>query len=567
MDFETTAKDSKLISFKNLDNDFERIIYHCPDCLNLPLIKINKDLMTVSCECSAKHSHVKTVEELYQQLNQESLSPSTLKGNKCVQCFGCKKYLEVKDEKEEFEKIIGHYAYCFQCQGCVCIECAKKPDLANGEIKHSGSGHKLIPIDKLVTHCPLHRNKYSSFCLDDGLNICMKCGKDHRQHKMYHFMENLLSDEEVYTKKKKINDLRNSCENLENKVNSILDKIRSVFHEQMKKQMNLILLDELLLDGYQTNQFNYYYLQNVLNNLVNLTEVEEAVTNQDPKKLIIDLVNNCNLMDLDSYNNENKNGELLKVSQAEQKTKLFKATEYNKDTFKLGENGTVNNEEIKLKVTQEQNQNSMKVSNKDIKSHKSTIKEEKEADEDLDDLLGSIGVTAKSKKNEESFKGSKSIKSKKNEESFKGSMKSQKKEETFKGSMSIKSKKNEESFKGKMSIKQTKPSCEFVGKTNASEKYTLNDLPCNIEISLEIKNTGENDLPEKCYLFDESNCQTLLITDSSIDTISSGSTSFKKFSFDTYIYSKGSYQLRLVVKDPAGNIISTNKYEYSLEVE
>ena len=101
----------------------------------------------------------------------------------------------------------------------------------------------------------------------------------------------------------------------------------------------------------------------------------------------------------------------------------------------------------------------------------------------------------------------------------------------------------------------------------AKDTYNLNDLPNNVETVLEIKNTGNIALPKGCYLFDENNCAALMILDNVINSVEPGKTIYKQLKFDIYIYSKGSYNVKLVVKDPKGDYISSNKYEYSLIIE
>ena len=44
------------------------------------------------------------------------------------------------------------------------------------------------------------------------------------------------------------------------------------------------MLNEFLLDAYQTNQFNYFYLQNVLNNFNNLETIQKQLSEKDVKK-------------------------------------------------------------------------------------------------------------------------------------------------------------------------------------------------------------------------------------------------------------------------------------------
>ena len=117
----------------------------------------------------------------------------------------------------------------------------------------------------------------------------------------------------------------------------------------MKKQINILSFNELLLDAYQTNQYNYFYLQNILNNFDNLENVEKKVSNQDEKQILINLINNCDLLEIDQIpKRNNTQGELLHVSQPTQMTKQIKALDYNKDIvqnpiFQIEGNKTIKN--------------------------------------------------------------------------------------------------------------------------------------------------------------------------------------------------------------------------------
>ena len=528
--FEETAKDSKFFSFRNSPNEFEKIIYHCPDCLNLPLIEINEDLITVNCKCDKDHTYTKmSIEELYQKLSETAFSAMTLKTNDNIQCFKCKNFLKNENNEEDLSKILKNYGYCFKCNGALCFECSKKPLSEDDEKKHDPKTHKLVPMDKFVTHCPLHRQKFSAYCLDCKENTCMVCGNDHRKHKRYHFDDYILLDEEVIQKKKMINELRTNCELLENKVNAILDKIRTAFHEEMKKQIDLICMDELLLDAYETNKFNYYYIENISKNLDNIQSIQQKVNDQDPKKLIVDLVNNCDISDIGGEIKINQTeGEMLQVSQPTKLRQGFKVTDYTKDTAKDCFNiemagNSIKNEGIKLDMTAE-SKNDENTNNKKVQTTFSTTEKNETAKE-----IHSHKSTIKEENNDEEF--------------------------------SVKSSFND------LKNGTKKISCEFVGKNYGRQNYTLSNLPNTLEVPVEIKNTGNDDLPEGCYLNDENNCGSLMIIDSNINSITVGKSLFKQLKFDTYIYSKGSYNLKLVVKNNKGNIISTNAVEFSLIVE
>ena len=612
--FEGTANDSKFFTLKSSLNDFERVMYHCPDCFDLPLLNINEDLTTANSVCNRNHTYNNiSLEELHQKLIDTSISVESLKSNKNVVCFKCKTVLGIQESQTDLEKILHGFGYCNGCNNIICVNCLKEHD--NNEKKKDPNNHKVVPLDKYTNYCPLHRYKFSAYCFDCKKNTCVKC-TEHRQHKKYHFDDYLLFDDDVKKYKKEIIDLRTNCENLESQVNTILDKIRSEFHEEMQKQINILSFNELLLDAYQTNQFNYFYLQNVLNNFSNLENVEKKVNNQDIKQLLTNLIDNCNLLEIDQITKVNQTqGELLHVSQPTQMTKQIKALDYNKDTvqdvknptFNIEANKSLKNNDIIMEMNDSKNSSMMKNNDINQTSFKSTKKDINNLNDTNKSIKNNLNETNKSIRdinnetnksirdinnetnksikniNNETNKSIRSINNLNNEtnksiKSTKKSIKSSVKKENSSQTPDnlIDSFQNENGgneidindlILNQSSKLNNKLSCEFIGKNIARDNYNLNDLPNNVEAVLEIRNTGNINLPKGCYLYDENNCSALMILDNVINSIEPGKTIYKQLKFDIYIYSKGSYHVKLAVKDPNGVFISSNRFEYTLVIE
>ena len=552
--FESSAYDSKFFTMRTSLETFERFIYHCPDCYNLPLLKINSDLINATSTCDKNHKYENiSLYELYQKLIDSSINLDSKNLSKIV-CFKCKKTCEKKGSNEDLSKILDGFGYCHGCEKVICSSCVKLHE--ENEKKKDPMNHKLVPLDKYINFCPLHRNKYSAYCFECKKNTCIKC-TEHKQHKKYHFDDYLLLDDDVKKYKKSLIDLRANCENLENQINSILDKIRNDFHQNMQKHINVLMFNEFLLDAYQTNQFNYFYLQNVLNNFNNLEVIQNQLNEKDIKTTLIDMIQNIKIEDL---NNEVKTaqlkvGELLNVTQTQN---IKKINDYNKDTvinmenptFKIEKNLATNNknetqlmemtdskmESIQIKNTEnnikklEENEINNKKTNKSIKSFKESIKK----DNGLEDIPENNDINVNQSYSKE-----------------------MKREEISLNDVNIKS----------LRLGNTKISCEFIGKNNSSCTSKLKQLPNNVETTVEIKNTSSVTLPKGCYLFDENNCSSLMLLDNVINCLEPGKTCLKKLKFEIYIYSKGNYNVLLSVKDPNGNYISTNKFEFSLIIE
>ena len=544
--FEGSAYDSKFFTMKQSLDSFERIIYHCPDCFNLPLIKIDSDLINATSTCDKNHKYEKiSINDLYQKLIDSSINLDSNNINKNVVCFKCKKACEKKNS-EDLSKILEGFGYCHGCEKIICSSCVKIHE--ENEKKKDPINHKLVPLDKYINFCPLHRNKYSAYCFDCKKNTCVKC-TEHRQHKKYHFDDYLLLEEDVKKYKQNIFNLRTNCENLENQINSILDKIRNDFHQTMQKNIDILKFNEFLLDAYQTNQFNYFYLQNVLNNFSNLEVINKKLTEKDIKTQLIDMIQE---MKLEEINNEIKEvkikeGELLNVTQTQNITKINNI-DYNKDTvlnienptFKIEKNNSINNNKNSNQLME------MTDSKLEIKNTEKNIKLENENE---------INNNKSKKSFKESIKKENGFKSNINvNQSYNNELK---REEINLNDVSIKS----------MRLGNVRLSCEFVGKNFSSSTNKLKHLPNNVETTVEIKNTSSIPLPKGCYLYDENNCSSLMLLDNVINCLEPGKTCLKKLKFEIYIYSKGNYNVKLGVKDPNGNYISSNKFEFCLNIE
>ena len=545
--FEGSAYDSKFFTMRADLESFERVIYHCPDCFNLPLVEINPDLINISSKCNKNHIYEKIpINDFYQKLIDTSINSDSNNLIKNVICFKCKKICDKgKDTKEDLSKILEGFGYCNGCDKIICSSCVKIHE--NEEKKKDPLNHKLVPLDKYINFCPFHRNKYSAYCFDCKKNTCVKC-TEHKQHKKYHFDDYLLFDEDAKKYKKNIINLRTNCENMENKLNTLLDKIRNDFHLIMQKHINILILNELFLDAYQTNQFNYFYLQNVLKNFSHLETIQKELNDKDIKTQLIDMIQKINIDELfkEDLNNikiePNKNEELLKITQT-QNVKQMKNIDYNKDTV---------NPTFKI----ESNQSMNKKNNNNVLEM---------TDSKMESIL--MKNTEKNKNKEENEINNNNINTNKSKKSFKESININNVNQSYNNDI-----KREEINLNDISIKSLrlgniKFSCEFIGKNYSTFNYKLKELPNNIETNIEIKNNSNVPLPKGCYLFDENNCASLMLLDNVINCLEPGKSYTKKLKFDIYIYSKGNYNVKLSMKDPSGSFISSNKFEFCLIIE
>ena len=150
----------------------------CPDCWRLPKIKIDSQKHIISSICDFNHRNNLDLNQFLKKSSNHSLFD--------VSCSICQK-------NQNKSKII--FQYCSECDNFLCNICYNKHNSEKGN-----KSHHLIAIDKLNSHCIIHKNKYSIYCETCSKNICIKCKNEHESHKMTNYEMVYLSKEEIKKK-------------------------------------------------------------------------------------------------------------------------------------------------------------------------------------------------------------------------------------------------------------------------------------------------------------------------------------------------------------------------------
>ena len=212
----------------------------CPDCWRLPKIKIDPQKHTVSSICDFNHQNNLDLNQFLKKSSNHSLFD--------VSCSICQK-------NQNKSKVI--FQYCFECNNFLCNICYTKHNSAKGN-----KSHHLIAIDKLNSHCIIHKNKYSIYCDTCSKNICIKCKIEHENHKMTNYEMVYLSKEEIKQKRNMIIKQREEYNKLELYFKDIIQQIINKYHEYIENEMKLIEFEEIILSKVEKNPYNYYHFIN-----------------------------------------------------------------------------------------------------------------------------------------------------------------------------------------------------------------------------------------------------------------------------------------------------------------
>ena len=256
-------------------------IYRCPKCFNIPLINVKDNENKVVIDCLKGHR--------IDMLFSEYMSPEFQKNINRYQCGKC----GANPNSQKFMNI------CYECQQILCEECLSSHNQNN-------ANHHLITFDKLDSTCPIHKLKFTSYCLDCKTNICDDCVKDKCENHEKKLLDN---------KSSKINKLSELKNNLE-KENQTLFNIKTIFNDtlnQLSNNFNDIISYKFLCLKYKTNIINTYETKDInyqiINNLDNLKFITKKLK-IEPEMNELDIIYELfNFLDSIEYNDEYNSNE------------------------------------------------------------------------------------------------------------------------------------------------------------------------------------------------------------------------------------------------------------------
>ena len=235
----------------------------CPECWEVPKIKIDSNKYIIISDCSFNHHCNLDLNQFIKKSSNHSLFD--------VSCSICQK-------NQNKSKII--FQYCLECNTFLCNACSLNHDNNNANKEHHS-----ISIDKLNSYCIIHKSKYINYCETCLKNICAKCNIFHEKHKIINLESCSPSKEEIKQKRDLIFKQKEEFTKLENCFKEIIQQIITNFHESLENELKLIEFEEMILSKIEKKPSNYNHLLNFNEMSIKLREFHKPQIGNGIQKL------------------------------------------------------------------------------------------------------------------------------------------------------------------------------------------------------------------------------------------------------------------------------------------
>ena len=264
---------TNILNDKEIDlNDINKgYPVRCPNCSEIPRLKIDLQKISFSTICDNKHK--------YEYTSFDSFFKNCYKLMDDLICHDCKK------SKDECNKL-------FRCNKCflfMCSECKSKHAQDTNHLNY-------IELEKMDKYCPKHIELYKYYDTDKKINLCEKC-KDQQKDNFNNIIE--------ISKYKKFDNLNDYIKQLQENIRiwKNIIKITNDWLNNFKREFNIYLnsINDYIILKYKIVNFldynnNYLNYENNYNILYNY----EIVTNENLNNYIKSVNNSLN-------NNYNRN--------------------------------------------------------------------------------------------------------------------------------------------------------------------------------------------------------------------------------------------------------------------
>ena len=279
-----------LENFKKIKK-IEKIV--CPQCGEMPSLKIDTKNYIITSYCPNKHSIkdklVNYIKNSNNKLNELS-EPIT--------CSSCEKTnvqlkIDIKD------------MYQCNCKKVFCEECKENhEEEENNEITHN-----LIKYSEIDFQCQCSGefSDYNSYCVNCNKNLCLNCQIEHQSEYQHHEII-LFSDEiEKFLTKEEIKNKKDELAKQENSINNFLKniddwkKLLDAKIEHLKENLKLLRdVNKYLLEGFDISFINQQIIEcikrlnfsyNILidqfnnNNINNINDTNNIIINDEKEKI------------------------------------------------------------------------------------------------------------------------------------------------------------------------------------------------------------------------------------------------------------------------------------------
>jgi Leucine-rich repeat (LRR) protein len=217
-----------------LDNQIPKDEFLCPKCGKLvpEILNLFIDNKKIDFKCK-RCTKINEKSEIY--LSKMAKKYSNYLKTKCKYCDN-----KSKDNEDIF-------LYCYDCQIDFCSRCKEKHQRETNN-EHS----QIISVNEKKNKCLNHFNEdINSFCFDCGENICEKQKDKHYKHNI-----------------SKINDLEGEF------LKSIV-----IIKQKNKELLNIIKFNKAIMNAFDNNVNNYFYLKSLKNIAVALEKEKKRDSN------------------------------------------------------------------------------------------------------------------------------------------------------------------------------------------------------------------------------------------------------------------------------------------------
>ena len=239
----------------------------CPKCNENLLINV-KDYKINLYNCKNGHNNDNIFLHDYENFQYVDLSK--------IICNVCKKNNKSNTYNNDFYK-------CISCNNNLCPLCKSFHNKA----------HTIQNYDNKNYLCEKHNTIYIKYCKQCKLNLCLICGKEHKNHPIANFEDIILSKE----------DYKNDIINLDSNINKLYIEIDNIITKLIDIKYNLEIYHKIyndLINNYNTDKLNYEKLQNInefkVYNKTIINEINQIIKEQNINNKFINLMDIYNRM-------------------------------------------------------------------------------------------------------------------------------------------------------------------------------------------------------------------------------------------------------------------------------
>ena len=236
--------------------------FHCPTCLEVPLIKIKlkEDSIVVKakCKCNKQEYEIKKFLRTFGEEFKQKLT-----------CNFCKAIINDNSSNQ--------FYFCKSCYLTYCSNCCYIHEKNNTNDEE----HYLIDIETIDIKCGIHDKEFDSYCLTCNINLCEKCNIKHSNHLIKSLIIEKIPDN-IYTlvsssyataqakilieDEEQKNLLIDNCKNEIDK-----EDIRILSQENRMENLSILNVIQVIFKMYNNakdkNILTYPIIENVKNNI------------------------------------------------------------------------------------------------------------------------------------------------------------------------------------------------------------------------------------------------------------------------------------------------------------